>query len=304
MPIVVAQSTDLPRWTGYVEPEPGLALPCTIIRGRTPGPKLLVVAGLHGAEYSAVEAARRLTMLPSDGLAGDITILPIVNIGAFWTHRAFFNPSDGKNLNRVFPGDAKGSASDRLAAWLTGTAMPGMDAYVDMHCGDIVEALLPFAGHPASDPRARELAIASGFPYVVPRPKIGNSIGAAAELGIPGVLLESGQNGLWTEASVALLENGVRGIMAHLGMLADHRPQGTEHPRVCRMEVATAPAAGYWHADISPGTVVTRGDRVGIIFDLIGQWEKPILAEHSGTVLYHLTSLAVNAGQALIGIAV
>src|SRR5882757_355754 len=161
MPIHVAASAGQNRWSGYVEPQPGLALPCTIIRGRRPGPKLLVTAGVHGAEYSAIEAGRRLTALDPDRLSGELTILPIVNIKAFWSHQPYINPLDGKNINRVFPGDANGTASDRLAAWLVETAMAEMDCYIDLHCGDIIEALLPFAIFPDGDARSGELAMAS-----------------------------------------------------------------------------------------------------------------------------------------------
>lgn len=293
-----------PRWTGTVEPEAGLALPCTIIRGRAPGPKLLITAGVHGAEYSSIEAARRLSRLAPEAFAGELTILPIVNIGAFFQHRAFRNPADDKNVNRVFPGDPKGTASDRLAHWLVSQAMTGMDGYVDLHGGDIVEALIPFSIFPDSSKRGRELAIASGLPYAVRSSKRGHSYGAAADLGIPAVLLEAGQNGLLIEGAVGLLETGVKGIMAELGMMAKaNRPAGNA-PRLCRMEVAMAPEAGFWNAEVKPGAMVEKGQRVGVIGDLLGQWEKPILAEHSGPVLYNLTSLAVSKGQALIGIAV
>src|SRR6266404_2582594 len=118
MPLHVPASEGQRRWTGTVELEPGLALPCTIIRGREPGPKLLVTAGVHGAEYASIEAARRLTQLAPGSFAGTLTILPVINVGAFFQHRAFRNPSDEKNVNRVFPGDPKGTASDRLAHWL------------------------------------------------------------------------------------------------------------------------------------------------------------------------------------------
>ncbi|MBI1776421.1 MAG: succinylglutamate desuccinylase/aspartoacylase family protein [Proteobacteria bacterium] len=304
MALEPAASLGKPRWTGYVEPEPGLGLPCTIIHGRAPGPKLLVTAGVHGAEYTSIEAARRLCRLAADAFVGQLTILPVVNIGAFFQHRAFRNPADEKNVNRVFPGDPKGTASDRLAHWLVTTAMAGMDGYIDLHGGDIVEALIPFAIFPDSSPRSSELAIASGLPFAVRSFKRGHSYGAAADLGIPAVLLEAGQNGLVTEESVGLLEDGVKGIMAELGMMAKANQPKAKEPRLCRMEVAMAPDAGFWHAEVKPGGVVEKGKRVGIIRDLVGEWEKPILAEHSGPVLYNLTSLAVNKGQSLIGIAV
>jgi uncharacterized protein len=304
MPLDIPASTGQRHWSGYVEPPSGPALPCTIIRGHASGKKLLVTAGIHGAEYSAIEAARRLTQLAPDDLVGEITILPIVNIGAFWNHQPYVNPLDGKNINRVFPGKTDGSPSEQLAAWLVGTAMTGMDAYVDLHCGDIIEALLPFAIFAAHDGRSGELAMASGLPFVVRSAGVGHSYGAATELGIPGVLLESGGNGLWTEESVGLLENGVKGIMGKLGMLPARNASVTPAPRVCRMEVTKAPVSGFWHPAVSPAATVERGATLGVIHDLVGPGKRVIVAEQSGPVLYHVTSLAITEGEPLVGIAV
>jgi uncharacterized protein len=303
MPLHVPASIGQRRWAGYVEPPSGPPLPCTIIRGRTPGAKLLVTAGVHGAEYSSIEAARRLTALSPDDIAGELTILPIVNPGAFWGHIPYINPLDGKNINRVFPGDAGGSPSERLAAWLVGTAMAGMDAYIDLHCGDIIEALLPFAIFASRDERSGELALASGLPFTVRSEAKGHSYGAGVDIGVPGVLLESGGNGLWTEESVGLLESGVKRIMAKLGMLAD---RGAVPPpsRLCHMEVTTAPMSGFWHTAVAPGALVERGAPLGTIHDLVGDGRRDIVAEQSGPVLYHVTSLAITKGEPLVGIAV
>lgn len=303
MALAPKDAAGKPSWTGFVEPEAGLQIPCTIIRGRQPGPKLLVTAGVHGAEYSSIEAARRLCRLDPASFAGELTVLPILNIGAFFEHRAFHNPSDGKNVNRAFPGDANGTASDRLAHWLVSQAMSGMDGYVDLHGGDIVEALMPFSIYPDTSARSRDLALASGLPFASSSNRKVHSYAAAVGLGIPAVLLEAGQNGLVTEEAVGLLETGVKGVMAELGMMAKANRPANAAPRLVRMEVATSPEAGYWTCETRPGAEVRKGDRVGVVADLIGRWEMPIHAEHSGPVLYHLTSLAVNKGQALIGIA-
>ena len=304
MPLHVPASAGRRRWSGFVEPKPGLAIPCTIIRGRAGGPKLLVTAGVHGAEYSSIETARRLTALAPDDFSGELTVLPIVNLGAFWKHQPYVNPLDGKNINRVFPGDVNGSASERLAAWLVGTAMAGMDGYVDLHCGDIIEALTPFAIFCDGDARSEALAIASGLPYVVRSNAGGFSYGAASGLGVPGVLLESGGNGLWTEDSVGHLTAGVSRIMAELGMRRKDGGAGAPHPTLCRMVVTTAPASGFWHCAVTPGAYANRGAALGVIYDLVGRWERSIVAEHSGPVLYHVTSLAITEGEPLVGIAV
>jgi uncharacterized protein len=304
MPLDIPASSGQRHWSGYVEPPSGPALPCTIIRGQAGGKKLLVTAGIHGAEYSAIEAARRLIQLPPDDLVGEITILPVVNMGAFWSHQPYVNPLDGKNINRVFPGKTDGSPSEQLAAWLVGTVMTGMDAYVDLHCGDIIEALLPFAIFRTSDERSGELAMASGLPFVVRSDAAGHSYGAAVERGIPGVLLESGGNGLWSEESVGLLENGVKSIMGKLGMLPARNAPVTPPPRVCRMEVTKAPVSGFWHPAVAPAATIERGTPLGVIHDLVGPGKRMIVAEHAGPVLYHVTSLAISEGEPLVGIAV
>jgi uncharacterized protein len=304
MPLNVPASAGQQSWSGYVEPESGLSLPCTIIRGRKPGPKLLVTAGVHGAEYSSIEAARRLTHLAPERLSGELTVLPVLNINAFWSHQPYINPLDGKNINRVFPGDAKGTASDRLAAWVVQSAMTGMDCYVDLHCGDIIEALLPFAIYLDGDQRSGELAIASGFSHVVRSSASGHSYGAATRMGVPGVLLESGGNGLWSEDTVAPLVTGVERIMAKLGMLPEAGGGTKAAPLVCRMAVTKAPVSGFWHPAVTPGANVERGAAVGVIHDLVGPGKRTIEAEHSGPILYHVTSLAISEGEPLVGIAI
>ena len=237
-------------------------------------------------------------------LTGELTILPIVNIKAFWSHQVYINPLDGKNINRVFPGDANGTASDRLAAWLVQNAMTGMDCYVDLHCGDIIEALLPFAIFLDGDARSGELATASGFSHVVRSSSIGHSYGAATRMGIPGVLLESGGNGLWSEDTVEPLVSGVERIMAKLGMLSDASAAPKPAPRLCRMAVTKAPVSGFWHPAVTPGANVERGAAVGVIHDLVGTGKRTIAAEHSGPILYHVTSLAISEGEPLVGIAI
>lgn len=303
MPIQVPASADHRRWSGFVEVEPDVSIPCTVIRGRVPGPKLLVTAGIHGAEYSSIEAARRLTGISPDDFVGELTILPIVNTGAFWKHLPYVHPLDNKNINRVFPGNAKGSPSERLAAWLVANAMAGVDGYIDLHCGDIIEALAPFAIFRAGDARGEALALKSGLDYVVRSTAQGHSYAAAVKLGIPGVLLESGSNGLWSEESVAPLTAGVKHIMAALGMREDDVPKTTP-PMPCEMKVTISPASGFWHCAVSPGDHVRRGDVLGTIHDLIGRWERAIVAEETGPVLYHVTSLAITEGEPLVGIAV
>src|SRR5207244_6036799 len=126
-------------------PRPSLGDPAFVLRGASPGPTLVVTAGMHAAEYPPIEAVTRLcrTTDPAS-LSGTLVGVPLVNSPAFFERTIYVNPRDGKNVNRMFPGDATGTDSQRVARYLTDTLLAEADAYVDVHAGDLIEALVPF----------------------------------------------------------------------------------------------------------------------------------------------------------------
>ena len=166
-------------------------------------------------------------------------------------------PEDGKNLNRCFPGDPAGTLADRLAYDAFTQLITGSDAYIDAHCGDMVEALEPFALYeagPAED-RARELAVAYGLPYVIRqepgpgRAVAGTSSSAAAAAGIPAITAEAGGCGLVEEHAVALHVAGLDGVLARLGMAepgraASRRGRQPDPPRAVPVAALPRTRAG------------------------------------------------------------
>ena len=124
----------------------GLDVPLVEITGAGDGPLLTVIAGVHGCEYASMAGVRRwLRSLETRDLRGRVRAVPVLNLPAFWARTPFVVPDDGKNLNRCFPGDPAGTLADRLAYAAFTQLITGSDAYIDAHCGDMVEALEPFA---------------------------------------------------------------------------------------------------------------------------------------------------------------
>ena len=151
----------------------GLDVPVIEVSGDAPGPRLSVISGVHGCEYASMAGVRRwvsgLAEDPGRLLRGSVTVVPVVNVPAFWARTPFVVPEDGKNLNRCFPGSPDGTLAERLAFAVFDQVITGSDAVVDVHAGDLVEALEPFVmydGGPAEDV-ARGLAAAYGIRYVV-----------------------------------------------------------------------------------------------------------------------------------------
>src|SRR3954447_16903375 len=130
---------------------PGTALahdeprPVVTVAGAKPGPLLFVNAGVHGGEYPAIESVIRLgNLLDPQTIAGTVVLMPVLNLPAFRTRTPFVCPIDNVNPNRVFPGSPGGSYSEQMTHALINEFVIHADAYVDLHGGDIPEALVPF----------------------------------------------------------------------------------------------------------------------------------------------------------------
>ena len=281
--------------------EPATEVPLLAVRGARGGPTLVVTAGVHGAEYASIVAAYRLANLDPERLAGTLVVLPIMNRPSYAARSIYVNPIDGLNVNRQFPGDAAGSHSQQLALWLMEAWVRHADAFVDLHGGDLNEALTPFVLHARGDARAEELAHVFGIPYVVASSSPGHSYSGAAALGVPAVLAEAGGQGSFTEAEVLPLLEGTERVMRHLKMC-----EGTVAPRatisIDRFDVLTSAEEGAWYPTVRLGSRVEVGERLGVVRNLLGAVVQDVVAPVSGTVLYFVASLAINAGDPLVGV--
>src|SRR5437764_10561487 len=188
---------------------PGAALakdeprPLISVTGAKPRRMLLVNAGVHGGEYPAIEAVIRLgKTLDPKKISGTVILMPVLSLPSFRTRTPFVCPVDNVNPNRVFPGDPGGGYSEQMTHALIHEFVVHADAYIDLHGGDIPEALVPFvicrAGDEPVDAKSKELAMAFGLPYLltVSKPvqaaKGSSRYVAAAERGVAAILAEAG----------------------------------------------------------------------------------------------------------------
>jgi predicted deacylase len=99
-------------------------------------PVALVTAGVHGDEgpWGAWAIRKLLAQTPLDELSGTLRIVPCANPLAMEAD-ARNAPLDTLDLNRVFPGNAEGSHTERLAAILVEYAVSGANVVIDLHGG-------------------------------------------------------------------------------------------------------------------------------------------------------------------------
>ena len=293
----------------------GYDVPVIELTGAADGPRLTVLAGVHGCEYAPMAAVRRWTRaLAQRELRGTVRAVPVLNLPSFRARTPFVVPDDGKNLNRCFPGDPAGTLAQRLAYDAFTQLIVGSDALVDVHAGDMVEALEPFALYDAgtSEARASELAVGYGLGYVIrqeagPDRAVGGMTStAAAEIGIPAIIAESGQCGLVEPAAVDRHVRGLDRVLALLGMADDPAPDAAPRQaptRLRRFLWMYSTSAGWWEPTVRPGEQVAEGQLLGTVSTLDGaEVLQEVTAPSPGIPMFITSSPAVAADGLLLGL--
>ncbi|MEV4297076.1 succinylglutamate desuccinylase/aspartoacylase family protein [Microbispora rosea] len=289
----------------------GLDIPYFDIRGRGDGPRLTVLSGVHGAEYASIAAVREFVRnLDDAAVSGRIVVVPVVNVPGFWARTPFVVPVDGENLNRSFPGDPRGSFTEVLAHHVFSEFVLGSDYLVDMHAGDLPESLEPFTIFEESPVEAAslDLALAYGARHVVrqaaqARTVAGSTCAAAADVGIPAVIAESGQNGLLDRAAIDRHLAGLTNIARSVGVL-DGEPRPVRDVRLHEgWHWLRTDRAGWWEPAVAVEEPVPAAGLLGTMSDVWGEVFAEVRAPEAGTPLFLTSSPAVSAGGLLMGLA-
>lgn len=246
----------------------------TVARGD--GPTVLFTGGVHGDEYEGQIAVSALARsLRPEEITGRVIMMPAVNVPAVIADTRL-TPIDGKDLNRCFPGDPRGTFAEMLAHFIDSEILPHVDVSVDLHtAGHSMDAALSTNMHHLADAAVRNqtlaLAEAFGAPYNVVFSGVdeGATLTSAVERrGLVSLGTELGGWGRVNVEGVAVAHRGLRGVLAHLGMLRDDTPPSspTRHMMVPDLNhYSFAPAAGVFEPSHRAGDTVEAGATAGTL---------------------------------------
>ena len=209
-------------------------IPIPIVRIKNgDGPSVLMQAGTHGDEWEGqIGLGNLLRALEPKDIKGRLVILPSANFPAAMAGQRT-SPIDEGNLNRLYPGDAEGTITQQIAYWIEHALLPGFDYSFDFHSGGSSLTYIPSALAPRHEDPARMQQVvgmlkAFGAPvsYIAAAPQGGGRTftSASARQGVISMGTELGGGGMVTPVSLKVAEDGMRRVLAHIGLLQGRVP--------------------------------------------------------------------------------
>lgn len=282
-------------------------MPVTLINGEKDGKTILITAGIHGCEYPCIQTAIEIASeLNPKEISGQVIIIHPVNLQGFVGRNAAIVPEDGKNINRVFPGDNNGTIADKIAYTLTHQFQSIADFYLDLHGGDLHEALTPYVYYPGiAEPEitaaAKSVAEVLDVKYMVRSSATSGAYNSAAIRGLPGILIERGGCGLCEQSAVDAYKKDVLNALAKLGVLSNDITVKETLPKdVVDVNYLEARNAGCWLPSIEAGQLISKGQILGVVTDYFGNVIDTYYAEFDGVVLYYTVAFSVSKAGSLV----
>jgi N2-acetyl-L-2,4-diaminobutanoate deacetylase len=297
-------------WASYL-------IPVTVIVGpeAKDGRGLLATGSTHGDEYEGPVALKHLLReIKTDDVRGRIILIPVLDVPAFKAGRRE-TPDDGMNLNRAFPGDAKGGITSRIADFVNRLVFPHAHVVLDIHAGGEVARFPQLASfHAVADAKQEkeieETARGFGtrFTMIYQNQTPGLLTSTAEAMGKITVGSELGWGRSLQVEGVAMAKRGVLAAAVRHGQLRGELPgahfQGDAQLLVDASDPASSllsPVEGHFEPAVPLGGAVKKGDRLAWLHDFNRIDDAPVevMAPHDGYVICQAWGAKVLQGQVI-----
>ncbi len=282
-------------------------VPVIIERAKKPGPIVLITSGIHGDEINGVEIVRQLIAKKiNKPKIGTIICVPVVNIFGFLDMRRSF--PDGRDLNRVFPGNPRGSLASRFAYQFVKKILPIADICMDFHTGGASRFNVAQVRIDPTDNLSTTYAAIFNAPFTLHSKIISKSYRATCvRLGKPVVLFEGGKSKV---SDKEIARSGVYGTMRvldHLDMLGSNFTVPETQKKTVIVESTQwlrAQYSGLLHTKVSCGERLEVGQHIATITDPYGKFRHVVKAKSEGYVINVNEASLVYQGDAIFNVSI
>lgn len=298
------ENKEINLYVGALPTGTGVYVKSHVFRSRTPGPTMLVLAGMHGDEVNGVEIVRQAIFsgLFDELVAGNVIAIPILNIYGFMNFSRYV--PDGKDVNRSFPGSAGGSLASRVAHMMTRKIIPLVDFGIDFHTGGDSRFNFPQVRYTRNSGESKQLAEIFNPPILLEKAVIPKTFRAEARSRkIPVIVYEGGESLRLDGHSIEIGLDGIKQILQAKSMIPSEFSFGPRYRDFKRSTWIRAHQSGIFIWRESSGRTVKKGDVLGHIFNPNGTEKTTVIAHKEGYLIAHNNIPVVNVGDALFNLA-
>ena len=282
-----------------------------------------ITAAVHGNELNGVPCINRVMgELDVTKLKGTVVGIPCVNIPGYLNCTREF--LDKKDLNRVFPGDENGTASQVYAYHFMNKIVYRMDYLIDLHTASFGRINSYYVRANLNDPVTAKMARLQNPQIILHNSgQDGTLRSAAAVRGIKAITVEIGNPQLFQNRYITWSYHGVMSILKSFGFLhsgvsnvvangtvngdgkKDPKDKPPFEPIMC--------SRGFWMYTRTGGvlevyppvnSIVRKGDLIARIKNIFGNVVDEYYAPSKGITLGRSSNPVASAGDRIIHLGV
>jgi predicted deacylase len=298
-----------------------IQLPVVTFGGREAGPTVFLMAGIHGDEMTGIEICRQaIATIDAAAIRGTIVAVPVANVPSHLTRtRGYLHEERWLiDINRIFPGNAEGLLTERIASILFDSFVRHADLTIDLHSALDGCDIGPFVYIDPDDDDSGTLGLrervglAFGTPYIFYRRRgtrfgtsdLSRSMSAQADLaGLPTLIAEMGESRRVSTQYVPIGVRGVRNALRVVGSL-DGDPEPVPEPRrFTTFAIVHGNRGGGLRLSVDIGTEVAAGQPIGEIVDVFGTRVEELISPVDGFILRAMRLGSVATGAEVVWVA-
>ncbi|KAI9096431.1 hypothetical protein DFS34DRAFT_650538 [Phlyctochytrium arcticum] len=283
-----------------------LRVPVIVARGKEVGPVVGITAVVHGNELNGVPCIHRvISDIDVNELKGTVVAVPCVNVPGYLRYTREF--SDGKDLNRLFPGKPEGTASQIYAYNFMEKIVNQFNFLIDLHTASFGRVNSYYVRSDMNDPIAAAMAKLQQPQVILHNSGQDGALRSAAmNRGVKAITVEIGNPQLFQNQYVQWSYLGVMRILAWLKMFS-MSPEDT-------FQTGPPPSTilcskGFWLYTKTGGvlevypnvnSVVRKGDLIARIKNIFGNIVDEIYAPVTGVTIGRSSNPVAMAGDRVL----
>jgi uncharacterized protein len=262
-----------------------VSFPVTIINGKGEGPVFVADAAMHGTEVIGTATISRFyRKTDPQKMHGTFIGVPIVNMWAFEAWHRLPTLFDSFDLEQLFPGDASGSITERLAFTFFEQIARKADYLLDFHGQDqywqpTFAALVPVPSKSGINTEIYEQCLRLATVFGVDQIWRVNKPRALPETlmkqkSTPAISLEFGGTGDFNriEEYIELATTGLENVLSYVGITDSGNEKNSKKNRdvsILDLEVVSNNNGGMWRTNSRVRDRVKEGQLLGTILDSV-----------------------------------